>query len=209
MKSILCFGDSNTWGWNPEDASRFTLDQRWPGLLMKELGPDYYVIEEGLNGRTTVCDDPVEGANKNGLTYLTPCLSSHAPIDLVIVALGANDLKERFNRSAAEIAQGVGILVDLIQRSSAGPNRTAPQVMIVAPALFNRNTIYKEMFAGALPKLKEFPQYYGRIAQQYGCDLLDLALHINCESKDGMHYDVEDHRIICELLVPRIKKVIG
>lgn len=70
MKSILCFGDSNTWGWNPGNASRYSLDQRWPGLLMKELGPDYYVIEEGLSGRTTVCDDPVEGVKFASCSYL-------------------------------------------------------------------------------------------------------------------------------------------
>ncbi len=209
MKSILCFGDSNTWGWNPADASRYSLDQRWPGMLMKELGPDYYVIEEGLSGRTTMHDDPVEGADKNGLSYLTPCLSSHAPIDLVIVALGANDLKARFSLTAAEIAQGVGCLVEVIRRSSSGPNRTAPQVMIVAPALFNKNTIYMDMFAGGLEKLGELPHYYQAVAQQYECDFLDLALYIHCESLDGMHYDVKDHHTICEQLIPRIKKVIG
>ena len=105
MKTILCYGDSNTWGYNPSMGGRYARDERWPGVLRKELGEGYLVIEEGLNGRTTVWDDPIEGY-KNGKTYLVPCLETHKPLDLVIILLGTNDLKMRFSVSALIQAAG-------------------------------------------------------------------------------------------------------
>ena len=95
MKTILCYGDSNTWGLNPETLTRYAPDVRWPGILKQELGSDYAIIEEGLSGRTTVWDDPLEGY-KNGKTYLSPCLNSHKPLDLVIIMLGTNGNFQRF-----------------------------------------------------------------------------------------------------------------
>src|SRR3990172_7397939 len=119
MKAILCYGDSNTWGYDPTTQDRFPRQVRWTGVLAQELGPEYYVIEEGLSGRTTVWDDPVEGLHKNGRTYLLPCLESHQPIDLILLMLGTNDLKMRFSVPAADIAASVGVLVDVIQNNTA------------------------------------------------------------------------------------------
>ena len=86
MKTILCYGDSNTYGLRPDSNQRYPREIRWTGLLQKSLGEDYYVIEEGLSGRTTLWDDPIE-EHKNGKTYLFPCLESHSPIDLVVLML--------------------------------------------------------------------------------------------------------------------------
>ena len=96
MRRILCFGDSNTWGYDPATGERFDEQTRWTGVLQAALGGDYTVIEEGLNGRTTVWDDPIEG-HKNGHEYLVPCLETHRPLDLVVLMLGTNDLKRRFS----------------------------------------------------------------------------------------------------------------
>mgnify|MGYP001272416558 CR=1 FL=1 len=113
MRTILCYGDSNTHGQIPGGTplDRYTLLQRWPGVLARELGKGWHIIEEGLSGRTTVHDDPIEGALKNGRTYLRPCLMSHAPLDLVIIMLGTNDLKARFSQPASEVAMGIGCLI--------------------------------------------------------------------------------------------------
>jgi lysophospholipase L1-like esterase len=108
MKTILCYGDSNTWGWDPISESRLDKDVRWPGVLQQELGDDYEVISEGLPGRTTVWTDPIEG-HMSGKDYLIPCLHSHKPIDLVIILLGTNDLKHRFGVTAFDIAEGISI----------------------------------------------------------------------------------------------------
>ena len=116
MKTILCYGDSNTWGYNPRTQDRFPIAERWTGVLAHKLGAEFRVVEEGLNGRTTVWDDPIEGY-KNGKEYLIPCLESHRPIDLVVIMLGTNDLKKRFSVSAYDIAQSVGVLVEIVQEA--------------------------------------------------------------------------------------------
>ena len=126
-KTILCYGDSITWGYNPANQNRMTFDERWPGVLDNGLGEDYKVIEEGLNGRTTIRDDPVNNCYKNGLKYLVPCLESHKPIDMCILLLGTNDLKKRFGLSATEIANGIRILVDTIKKSASGPRGFSSQ----------------------------------------------------------------------------------
>jgi lysophospholipase L1-like esterase len=105
MKAILCYGDSNTWGYDPVTKGRFPRDMRWTGVLRQSLGDDYLVIEEGLNGRTTVWDDPIEGY-KNGAAYLVPCLTTHRPLDLVIIMLGTNDLK----RSSSQIRTHIPVI---------------------------------------------------------------------------------------------------
>ncbi len=132
MRTVLCYGDSNTWGYEPATGKRFPEDVRWPGVLARQLGEGFRVIEEALNGRTTVRDDPVE-EHKNGKTYLRPCLESHAPLDLVIIALGVNDLKARFFASASDVADGAGVLVSIARRSGVGPDGGSPAVMLVAP----------------------------------------------------------------------------
>ncbi len=103
MKTILCYGNSNTWGAVLGTGERYAPFIRWTGVLAQELGAMYRVIEEGPNGRTTLWDDPIEGY-KNGKEYLIPCLESHRPIDLVVMMLGTNDLKIRFSVPAYDIA---------------------------------------------------------------------------------------------------------
>lgn len=106
QKTILCFGDSNTHGYNSSNNGRFTETERWTCLLDAYLGSDYRVIEEGLGGRTTVFDDPIfEGLS--GYPYLFPCMMSHEPVDLLIIMLGTNDVKERFSATPANIAKGL------------------------------------------------------------------------------------------------------
>ena len=131
MRTILCYSDSNTWDYEPATGNRFSEDVRWPGTLARELGGGFRVIEEALNGRTTVREDPVE-EYKNGKDYLRPCLESHGPLDLVIIALGVNDLKARFFASASDAADGAGVLVSIVQRSGVGPDGHALAVLLVA-----------------------------------------------------------------------------
>ena len=92
MKNILCFGDSNTYGYIPIERKRYAYEERWPGLLAAALGGEYHIIEEGLNGRTTAFTDYLE-PDRNALEYIGPCILSHAPLDLVIIMLGTNDTK--------------------------------------------------------------------------------------------------------------------
>ena len=156
MKVILCFGDSNTWGYDPATKSRFPRDVRWTGVLRNALGEEYLVIEEGLNGRTTVWNDPIEGY-KNGREYLIPCLETHKPIDLVVIMLGTNDLKKRFSVSAFDIANSTGVLADTVKKSAAGPNDGVPPILLLAPPPLAKLTEFAEMFEGAGPRRKSLP----------------------------------------------------
>src|SRR3989338_4272861 len=129
-KKIICYGDSNTWGCIPDSVERYSVGVRWTGLLQKMLGEDYEVIEEGLNGRTTVLDDPqVERIGKNGKTYLLPCLESQNPLDMVVVMLGTNDTKAKFNRTPQQIAEGLEELIRIIKDRAKDKAGKVPQII--------------------------------------------------------------------------------
>ena len=117
-KSVLCFGDSNTWGYIPLTAGRLIRGHRWYGILQQFLGGPYYVIEEGLNGRTTVFDEPVRDG-RNARTTMLAVLETHAPLDLLIIMLGTNDLKHHLNASASESARGLGCLLQITLNSAS------------------------------------------------------------------------------------------
>ena len=208
MKTILCYGDSNTWGYNPVDAGRYPRDVRWTGVVARELGPDYQVIEEGLNGRTTVWDDPIEGY-KNGHDYLIPCLETHKPVDLVVLMLGSNDLKMRFSLPAYDIANGAGVLVGVIQQSTTGPGNSAPQVLLMAPPPVARLTDFAEMFEGATAKSKKFAEHYRRVADERGCEFLDTGTVIVSSDLDGIHFDPPEHRKLGLAVAKRVKELLG
>ena len=148
MSVIVVFGDSNTWGYDPATGGRFPRSQRWPSVLQRELGTDFEVIAEGLNGRTTVHDDPIE-PYRSGADALPPCLMSHAPVDLVVLALGCNDLKKRFSLSAFDIAEGAARLVFLARAYGEGPDGRAPKILLIAPPPVGRLSAYAEMFEGS------------------------------------------------------------
>ena len=207
MRTILCYGDSNTWGYDPATGGRFGPDARWPGVLARELGDGYAVIEEGLNGRTTVWDDPID-AHRNGRGYLVPCLESHAPLDLVVIALGVNDLKARLAVSATDIADGAGALVETVQKSATGPDGGAPGVLLLAPPPVGELGDSAEMFAGALEKSRGFSKHYARVADKYGCGLLDLAGIVSVSAIDGVHFEAEEHEKMGHEVGTRAKELL-
>jgi len=170
MKTILCYGDSLTWGYDPATGNRIAMDRRWTQVLKHDLGNEYIIIEEGLNGRTTVWDDPLHGGYKNGKKYLIPCLASHRPIDLVILFLGTNDLKMRFSLSAAEIAQGIRVLVNIILKSESGPDGGVPKLLLVSPPHITELSNFTEEFKGGKSKSRQLSYHYKQVAEEYGCN---------------------------------------
>jgi lysophospholipase L1-like esterase len=208
MKRILCYGDSNTWGYNPDTAERYPPDVRWTGVLQRELGNGYLIIEEGLNGRTTVWDDPIEGS-KNGKTYLIPCLASQRPLDLVIIMLGTNDLKVRFSVSAYDIANSAGVLVDVVKGSEAGRHGTAPPVLLLAPPPTTMLTDFREMFEGAGAKSERFGVHYRRVAQERGCHFLDVGGVVDSSELDGIHLEAEEHHKLGRALADAVREILG
>jgi lysophospholipase L1-like esterase len=207
VKTILCYGDSNTWGYDPATQGRFSRDVRWPGVLRNELGEGYLIIEEGLNGRTTVWDDPIE-EYKNGKEYLRPCLETHKPIDLVVIMLGTNDLKMRFSVSAFDIASGAGVLVDIVQKSATVPDDKAPHVLLLAPPPVAKLTDFAEMFQGAGPKAERFSAHYRRVAQEKGCAFLDAGQVVASSDLDGIHLEADEHRKLGQAVAARVREIL-
>lgn len=197
MKTILCYGDSNTWGAIPrrhiDDIRRYPAEHRWVGVLQRELGPDFSVIGEGLRGRTTVWDDPIEGHHKNGSTTLIPCLESHSPLDFVVLFLGTNDLKSRFSISEHEIALGIDVLIKTIYQSNTGINGIPPQILVLAPPPVARLTFFAEIFDGAVEKSKKLGSHYKGIAEKNKCLFLDTSEIIETSNVDGIHFDSQEH----------------
>ena len=208
MKTILCYGDSNTWGWDPIGESRFAKDVRWPGVLQQALGDGYEVISEGLPGRTTVWTDPVEG-HMSGKDYLIPCLHSHAPLDLVIILLGTNDLKHRFAATAFDIAEGILRLVKMIQQSESGPGGRSPQVLILVPPPLGKLSKFAEMFTEGIEKSKGLSQQYKRVAELLACPYLDTSEHIVSSDVDGVHFDASTHNTLGLVVAQKVKTILA
>lgn len=201
MTTILCFGDSNTWGADPARlGERFDRATRWTGLLQAMLGPTYYILEEGMSGRTTLWDDPIEGYT-NGRDYLIPCLKSHKPVDLVMLMLGTNDLQRKYRLSAREIADSAAVLVKTIQQSECGPNGGRPQVLLICPPPLGRlQGFFIEVFGGSEATSYLLADEYARVAQLRACHFLDAGQIIESSPVDGLHFDAPDHQKLAHAL---------
>lgn len=196
MRSVLCYGDSNTYGQTSADrpADRFGPHERWPGVMRTNLGKDWLVIEEGLSGRTTVHDDPIEGACRNGRTYLTPCLLSHRPLDLIIMMLGTNDLKTRFNMPASEIAMGARALIEDIRLADAGTEGRMPEVLLVSPPpVLEDLKGWEPVFTGAREKSLALADEYEKVADAMEVHFFDAGSVVHSGSEDGFHLDLNGH----------------
>jgi lysophospholipase L1-like esterase len=200
VRTILCFGDSNTYGAVPTLARtgrhRFAPDRRWPGILRRQLGPGWDVVEEGQPSRTTVRDDPIEGVHKSGLRALPICLESHMPLELVIVMLGTNDLKHRFAATPGDIADSVEILVRALQRSEAGPAGAAPAVILVAPPVMQEIDWLGEMFRGGAAKSAALGELLRDVAHRCQVPFIDAGEIVESSSIDGIHLDSNAHRLL-------------
>jgi len=210
MRTILCFGDSNTYGQIPGQGplDRYQLCQRWPGVLARELGNAWHVIEEGLSGRTTVRDDPIEGTPKNGRSYLWPCLMSHAPIDLIIIMLGTNDLKIRFNQPASEVAMGIGCLVHDINDLAPGPNAAAPEIMVVSPPPMHDDLKeWEQIFRDAPRKSRELALQFEILADSLEVHFFDAGSVASCDPIDGFHMNSEAHEALGSALAREVEAI--
>lgn len=202
MKTVLCFGDSNTHGFDPVTGGRYDRDVRWTGRLQKLLGADYYVVEEGCNGRTTHYDDP-EDPWKNGLPYLTPCLSTHKPLDYVIIMLGTNDLKTYYHASAKDIADGAKKLVETTIAYFNHKQMAIPKIILVSPIEVGPdilNSGHNSFELDAIDRSKEFPRLYEAVAKELGCIFFNAALCCRASEVDSLHLMPEEHEKLADAL---------
>ena len=207
MKNILCFGDSNTWGYEPLVARRYPADVRWTGVLQTALGDGFRVIEEGLNGRTNVTNEETRPI-RSGLDVLPVLLESHRPLDLVVIMLGTNDLKHDFNLSAEQIADGARqVCRSVIDCEYLMDN--PPQILLISPTHVELMTEEEQdMFIGAIDKSRELAEHYQAVAEDLGIHFLDASKIVVKTDLDGVHWDADQHYKFGEELTSLIRQLI-
>jgi len=193
MKTVLCFGDSNTWGYSPLDGSRHPHDVRWTGVLQRLLGSDYLVIEEGLNGRTNVTNEE-ERPIRSGLDVLPVLLESHRPLDLVVIMLGTNDLKHDFNLSAEQIADGARQVCRCVIDCEYLVD-DPPEILLISPTHVELMTEEEQgLFIGAIEKSRELARHYQVVAENLGIHFLDASKIVVKTDLDGVHWAADQHK---------------
>ena len=212
QKNILCFGDSNTHGYNSKTGGRFDVNERWTKLLQKNLGDDYYIIEEGLSGRTTSFEDPVfEGLC--GLNVIYPCMMSHEPLDLVIIMLGTNDTKDRFNANSFIIGKGLERLAQKTIDIHAAW-RGAPNVLLIAPPPIHpdyaKTAIAGEMGDKCVERSRGLAKEFKDVADRLHCHFLDAGSipGIEMYPYDWMHLSLESHKLLADELTKVMKEIL-
>ena len=219
MKTIVCYGDSNTWGFMPKRErpevtanNRFAWGIRWTSLLQIKLGADYRVEEEGLNGRTTMFDDPLDVC-RNGLEGIDYSMLTNCPVDLVILMLGTNDVKEFFGMPPYVIAKGCGRLIDRIQAGGYGSNGAAPQILLVAPLklpdTLPGSWLGDEFGPGAIARNDQLPAYYEKIAAEKGVHFLNAAASVTADPADSIHMNEAGHAATAELMYEQVRRILG
>lgn len=214
MKTILCYGDSLTFGSNPQAGGpRHAYDDRWPTALEAGLGGRARTIAEGLGGRTTVHDDWFADADRNGARILPTLLRSHQPLDMVIIMLGTNDLKPFLGRTAQEAANGMRRLVQIIRANAAAENLDVPQIMLMAPPPLcdSANSDMMEHFGrnDAIAQSKLFAKWYAQRAKEVGAHFFDAGTVATADPRDGVHLDAANTRAIGMALVPYVKSILS
>lgn len=184
---------------------RYGPDVRWPGRLATLLGDDWHVIEDGLPGRTTCHDNPFDGPHKNGLTHLPVALECHAPIDLIIVMLGTNDLKAHLGLSALDISKGLRALLQRIARSPSGPSGAPPSVLVVAPVPIEETGPSAESLTGGAEKSRRLSNLFASVAAEFGAAFFDAGTVATVSPIDGVHLSPDAHLAIAEAMAKQIE----
>ena len=195
MHTIVCFGDSNTWGCPPyaniaQTPDRMPLERRWAQVMGKALGEPAQIIEEGLSGRTTVFDDPIEGIHKNGSRTLIPVIETHAPMDLLIIMLGTNDFKDQFQISAFNSARGMLTLIQMVKGHFALVER-GPEVLVVTPPSIG-TAAEPAIWGDGHRRCADHAYYLEQVASRTGCFHFD-ANKVVSAGMDGIHMDEAAH----------------
>lgn len=208
MKSILCFGDSNTWGYDPRNGTRYPPEDRWPRVLETALQGRAIVIEEALNGRTVATDEPSR-LYRNGLSMFPPLLEAHAPLDMVIVMLGTNDSAPSYGLTASKIAFNCAALIRAANSSLAGPGGTAPKLLLIAPPpLGSLNPEMALFYSGGQTTSRGLSTTYATTAERFGISFLDAGQVTKVSAVDGVHLDPEGQRALGQAVADKVMPLL-
>jgi lysophospholipase L1-like esterase len=213
MKQILVYGDSLTWGIIPNTRERLKFEERWPGVLENELnarGLRARVIEDCLNGRRTVWEDPFK-PGRNGREGLAQRIEIHSPLALVILMLGTNDFQfcHPYNDAWAA-AQGVATLVNEIRKAPIEPGMPVPPVLVVAPPLLRApQGPIAPKFKGAEARCAGLAEAYREMARANGCEFFDAETATSSSVVDGVHLDTDQHAKLAKALADPVRSVVS
>jgi len=194
-KKIFCFGDSNTWGCNAIDGTRFNEFTRWPKVLETCLGERFFIIEEGLNGRTLLNLNP-EHREAGGISWIEKAALPHIPIDIVIFALGMNDVFDPSEVSLTALAEGMKTLISKIREMHKSSPHLTPEIILIGPPHIDRNFDGARFFELQINKMISLGPLYKNIAQKESVHFFDTKLFIKTSGIDCSHIDGDNHRIL-------------
>ncbi len=212
MKTVLCYGDSLTWGYDAASLGRHAFADRWPSVLASALGPEANVIAEGLNGRTTAYDDHLADCDRNGARILPTILHSHDPLDLVIIMLGANDMKPAICGTAFGAVQGMERLVELVRHHAwSFDTDDRPEILLLSPPPLceTANAAFAAMFAGGVEESAKLATLYRDLADELGCGFFDAGSVAQTTPLDGVHLDAENTRAIGRGIELVVRMLLG
>ncbi len=207
MKTVLCFGDSLTHGRRPDGTLRHAHGDRWPVVLGRALGSGVEVVAEGLGGRLTAFDGPLGSCDRNGARILPTLLHSHAPIDLLAICLGVNDICNG-ELSAALSAKGTERLIEIARSYPYPSGGTAPTILIVSPPVV-REAGEDRFPAAIIEQSARLAEAQRRMAERHGCAWFDAGTVAEASPLDGVHLDAANSRAIGEALAPVVARLLG
>ena len=211
MKTVLAFGVSLTWGYDPDPLSRHARENRWPVALAEALGGRVEVIAEGLNGRTTAYDDHLADSDRNGARVLPTVLATHKPLDLVILMLGTNDLKPAVHGHAISAKNGIKRLVSLVRHHDWALDVEGPGVLIVAPPPFCEAATpdFAAMFGRSIEESHMLGSLYADLADEMECGFFDASTVAKTSPLDGIHLDAANTKAVGKALAPVVSLMLG
>ena len=193
-------------------SGRFAANERWTGILQDQLGEDYYVIEEGLGGRTTNIDHPdPKKSSRNGYKFFFGIFETHRPVDLVVLMIGPNDFKTIFDRSAEETVEVISRYVTETREYCKEKEYQPPRFVLISPAYVNMEAVNKHpenpgiFDQSSADKVSRMPALLKKLAEATGCDFIDAAL-ITHPGEDGLHLDKNSHTVIGQELAKIISE---
>lgn len=211
MEQLLVYGDSLSWGIVPDTRRRHPFAVRWPGrmeTLLRERGREVRVVEDCLNGRRTVWEDPFK-PGRRGLDGLGQRIEVNSPLALVILALGTNDFQSMHPHDAWHAAQGIAALVEAIRKAPIEPGMPVPPVLVMAPPPITepRGAIAPKFHGGA-PKCAGLVEAYRAVCDDLGCPLFDAGSVVHASAVDGVHLDADAHQALGAVLAEVVEPLV-
>ena len=196
LKKILCFGDSNTFGYIPNNGARYDKNTRWTGVLSLLSHGKFEIIEGGCNNRTAFAANPA-GKIFTGYEILPELLTDD--FDAVVLTIGINDTQFLYNLSSIEIASGVEKLINIVKVKSP-----QAKIILVAPSILTEDVLNGNFAClfdrTSIEKSRQLPLLYQKIAEKQNIEFLDLNSVAKTSSLDGLHYAPEQHLKIAQAI---------